>query len=738
MKQSAGIQDFKATLCSVDWTETPLGPMSVWSERLKTMSDLVLRTGPAACLFWGPEGTMIYNETWARELGRLHPALLGCAASRISTGLGHAYRENLRLAEAGERPDLGPALMPVIWQSLVDRPYAALACTPVLDDRGIALGLLVQCTLAPTGELASAVNGTLPSRRQREGFLLRLSDELRRLDDPQEIRLAGTQMLGKELGADRASFTEIDLEAGEARVRYEYRREETAKPLAETTAIGDDSPALQLLKNGMPLILDDVFGEEDKPVDSFASEVLSLARVPFRAQLTLPILRAGTPVSAMTVRYDQPHFWSAEEIMTVQHAAVRTAEAVERAIAKARLRTSEARHRTLFDAVEEGVCLLEPLPTRPDGLRDFRYVTLNPALMALFGIPDLSGKSIREHFPNESEDWYDDLYRVIETGEATRIIRDSRALGKVLEVYYSRVLVDAVQMILCVVRDVTERVRTQKAFRESEAYFRALVNATSYAVYRMSPDWQEMRHLDGGGFLQDTKTPGADWLSRYIHPEDQPAVLAAIGEAIASKSVFQLEHRVKRPDGTLGWTFSRAVPIIDDNGDIVEWFGAASDVTARRNAEETVRRSALLLRLAQEVAGVGTFDWEIGTREARWSPELLDLLGIREGAFGGTFEDWMALIHPDDRAEATHCVEWALESGTLAGEWRVLRPDGEIMWVLVRGVVEHDAQKRPVRLTGAQVDITERINSEQKMCLLVDELGAEIEELRRRLRGSEH
>ena len=738
MKQSAGMQDFTTTFCDIDWANTPLGPMSDWSERLKAMVDLVLRMNTAACLFWDREGTMIYNAAWARELGRLHPDVLGCAASRISTGLGKAYRESLCLTEAGECPDLGPALMPVLWRNLVDRPDTALSCTPVIEGNDAPLGLLVQCTPASTGERTEVVNGSVNGRKHRDNFLLRLSDALRRLDDPEAIRLTGTRMLGKELGADRTSFTEIDADVGEARVKYEYRREETASAVAEIIRLPDAWSALQLLKNGVPLVLDDVFGDAGEPVDSVAAEVLHLAHVPFRAQLTLPILRADALVAAVTVRYDLPHSWSAEEITTVQLAADRTAEAIERATARAALRLSENLQRTLFEALDEGVCLLEPLQERPDGLLDFRFVALNPALRALYGISDLNGKSVRDQFPNGRKEWYEELAHVLQTGEPVRIVRASEFLDKELEVYCSRVLVDTAPMILCVVRDVSERVRTRKALRDSEAHFRALVNATSYAVYRMSPDWREMRNLAGGDLPQDTQTPGTDWLPRYIPPEDQPGVLAAIAEAIACRNVFQLEHRVNRPDGTQSWTFSRAVPIFDDNGDIAEWFGAASDVTARRNAEEAVRRSALLLRLAQEVAGIGTFDWEIGTGEATWSPELLDLLGIREGAFGGTFEDWMALIHPDDRAEATHCIEWALETGTLAGEWRLLRPDGEIMWVLVRGVVEHDAQKRPVRLTGAQVDITERINSEQKMCVLVDELGAEIDELRRRLRRSEH
>jgi len=101
----------------------------------------------------------------------------------------------------------------------------------------------------------------------------------------------------------------------------------------------------------------------------------------------------------------------------------------------------------------------------------------------------------------------------------------------------------------------------------------------------MSPDWTEMRRLDGHGFIADTESPTTSWLDQYIHPDDQAQVLEAIQRAIEAKSVFELEHRVRRPDGTLGWTLSRAIPLLDDNGEIIEWVGAARDVTARRQNE---------------------------------------------------------------------------------------------------------------------------------------------------------
>ena len=144
-----------------------------------------------------------------------------------------------------------------------------------------------------------------------------------------------------------------------------------------------------------------------------------------------------------------------------------------------------------------------------------------------------------------------------------------------------------------IMRDLSEAKRTEDALRASEEQFRTFVEATSDAVYKMSPDWSEMRVLVGKQFLADTAHPSRTWLETYIPPEDQPPVLTAIQEAIHAKRPFELEHRIIRADGAVGWTFSRAIPLLDTGGEISEWIGAASDVTERKRAEEGTRAAFL-------------------------------------------------------------------------------------------------------------------------------------------------
>ncbi len=153
-----------------------------------------------------------------------------------------------------------------------------------------------------------------------------------------------------------------------------------------------------------------------------------------------------------------------------------------------------------------------------------------------------------------------------------------------------------------------ERARAEEALRASEARLRALVHASSDVVYRMSADWRELRQVEGRPFAVEVDTPAVGWSDHYLHPDDKPAVMARIAEAHRAKAVFELEHRVRLADGSFGWTHSRAVPLLDQAGNIVEWVGMATDVTERKRAEQALRRSErrwrLLARLNDRTRGM--------------------------------------------------------------------------------------------------------------------------------------
>jgi two-component system CheB/CheR fusion protein len=158
---------------------------------------------------------------------------------------------------------------------------------------------------------------------------------------------------------------------------------------------------------------------------------------------------------------------------------------------------------------------------------------------------------------------------------------------------------DMIEGVVILFLDIQEQKQALK-LRQSEERYRTLVTAGAYAVYRMSPDWKVMRMLKGAKFLSDTEEPSQTWVEKYILPEDRSHVWSIIKKTIETRSTFEMEHRVRRADGTVGWTFSRAIPIFDAQGEIVEWFGAASDITERKQAEEERDRLMRELEEARE------------------------------------------------------------------------------------------------------------------------------------------
>lgn len=192
----------------------------------------------------------------------------------------------------------------------------------------------------------------------------------------------------------------------------------------------------------------------------------------------------------------------------------------------------------------------------------------------------------------------------------------------------------------------------------NEKRFEALLTAISDVVYCLSADWSIMYKLDGRGFLKDTQEPTTDWRGRNVFPDDREKVEAAIAESIALKKIFQLEHRVLTADGSTGWTFSRAVPILDDKGEIIEWFGTASDITVRKNAEASLRESKELAEQQKriyETITSGTPDlmyvFDLQYRFTYANSALLSMWGktwenaIGKGLLENGYEPWHAEMH---------------------------------------------------------------------------------------------
>jgi PAS domain S-box-containing protein len=222
---------------------------------------------------------------------------------------------------------------------------------------------------------------------------------------------------------------------------------------------------------------------------------------------------------------------------------------------------------------------------------------------------------------------------------------------------------------------VIDRLQQVGALRSAEERFHALVAASSDVVYRMSPDWSEMLDLEGRGFLYDTRKSSRAWLDRYIHPDDQPTVQAAIAQAIHAKNMFELEHRVRRADGTLGWTHSRAVPILDQQGTVTEWLGTASDMTRRKLAENALNENEERFRSFAENSASTLWIVNIETERLEYlSPAYETMWGEPRDAVMANLGRWLDLVHPEDRERAVQGMPRVLNGETFVNEYRIVRP----------------------------------------------------------------
>jgi PAS domain S-box-containing protein len=251
-----------------------------------------------------------------------------------------------------------------------------------------------------------------------------------------------------------------------------------------------------------------------------------------------------------------------------------------------------------------------------------------------------------------------------------------------------------------------------------EQRFRAFVSATSDVIYRMSPDWGEMHELQGRSFVADTWDPTSTWLEKYIHPDDQSHVMSVIQEAIRTQSIFQLEHRVRRVDGSVGWAFSRAIPLKDESGNIIEWFGTASDVTDRKRNEQVLREREQQLRLATEAADIGLWDVDVIADKLFWPPRVKAMFGISPDV-EVSMADFYSGLHPDDRTRTSEAFAAALNPVQRAlydVEYRTVgKEDGLIRWVAAKGRGIFDSTGRCIRVIGTAIDVTTRKLVEERL-----------------------
>lgn len=283
-----------------------------------------------------------------------------------------------------------------------------------------------------------------------------------------------------------------------------------------------------------------------------------------------------------------------------------------------------------------------------------------------------------------------------------------------------------------VFRDLTERNRQEARLRESELRFRSLVTATSQIVWWTGPDGRVQGALESWQAYtgqSDVEIQGMG-CAAAVHPEDRAATLAAWLEAGESRSVFEMEYRIRRHDGVYRHFAVRAVPVPGDDGSIREWVGACADITDRKRAEEALREGEARLNLALASSGVGTWVWNVAEDVVLWDSHLHPLFGMEPGTFSGRHADFLARVHPEDRERVERAYAASLERDVpLVSEHRVVWPDGSTRHLASRGKVYRDGSGRAAKVAGVCWDITRRKEDEGRLQRYAEELRRSNKEL---------
>ena len=279
----------------------------------------------------------------------------------------------------------------------------------------------------------------------------------------------------------------------------------------------------------------------------------------------------------------------------------------QRVLAQQNVIESEERYRTLFNCMDEGYCVLEMIFDAQNMPIDYRFLEVNPPFEEQSGLKDAEGKTILELIPDFNPQLIAKYGQVALTGDAVRFEYEVPELNRWFDIYAFRILPAQNHKVAVLFSNITERKLAEQALKDSEKRLQAFVDSRSDVIYSMNADWSVMHQLHGRNFIADSKQSNTKWLQNYIHPDDQRSVLEKVKQAIESNSNFEMEHQVLRTDNTLGWTFSRAVPVRNDEGEITEWFGTARDITDRKLEQEALLQSEERFRVLFELGPVAMY-----------------------------------------------------------------------------------------------------------------------------------
>ncbi|NIJ19341.1 PAS domain S-box-containing protein [Sphingomonas naasensis] len=271
-----------------------------------------------------------------------------------------------------------------------------------------------------------------------------------------------------------------------------------------------------------------------------------------------------------------------------------------------------------------------------------------------------------------------------------------------------------------VAHDVTEAKEAELALRDREAQLSAFISQSTAGFAQVDLEGRftllNDRFCEIAGWSRD-ELMGMRMLD-ITHPEDRDRNRPLFERAVAVGTPYTHEKRYVRKDGSIVWVNNSVSVIRRPDGEPFGVLAVTLDVTGRREAEGRLRKSEESLRLATESAGMASWELDLETMEGEWSPNRFDLLGLdRRADSRGSFDEWIARIHADDRERVRAAAQRCFRTGQpYTIEYRVCRADNrEERWLQSHGSrIDYD-DRRPSRFVGVSFDITDRKRAEEEL-----------------------
>jgi len=268
--------------------------------------------------------------------------------------------------------------------------------------------------------------------------------------------------------------------------------------------------------------------------------------------------------------------------------------------------------------------------------------------------------------------------------------------------------------------DITERKRADEALRKSEERFRLAAQAGKMYAYEWDVATDTVMRSEEFvkilGSSEQAKRLTRQQLLTRVHPDDREKFIGTVDHLTPENPSTTISYRMLHPDGALTWVEKSARAFFDEQGRMCRTIGMVADITERKRAEEALRESEARLRLAAQAGKMYAYEWDAVTDEVVRSEEYATILGFTDESRSETHQQFSSRVHPEDLAKFNAAVaNLTPENPNTKISYRVLRPDGDVIWVEKSGRAFFDPQGRMLRMVGIVADITERKSAEEAL-----------------------